>query len=614
MRMPIEEFEKSTEVEGYLDVVLALVVTGSFTEVDKAAVIEVAVLDREGARLDIPGWKTRSNRFGEYSYVTLGAEDRPAVKKIAVKLPRGAASVHFKGHAWDPSVQVYVLGDALAHRRGDPTPNFRTSNGTEVTWGADMISESRHVPDQVERLRLEFTTATGCGPQGKSPVSVLFSSSAGDLIMPPSDLPQNPNFGPYVYLDAQAEANVFEVAVPTGASRLDLRGVPWGERTAEIAKAPEVEFLSGQGVEPLATGIERVSEQLPVMIIDSTAPPLGDDTRRLRPNNLAYEFASLGYRVVFIPFGSLQGMHQKIGRNLTQVDRLSAPRLIEEIAGSTNGSSNYYICTSFPSLENVARGEYLRMLGWEVIYEVRDDMEEFNRVGYSKWYHPLMERKMLEVAHKVVTVSPALTAKMEIMGPPDLTVQTIPNGVAQNTLESSAHLRDVARLEARDASTTVGYVGHLTPSWFDWPAVVYAAESLPEVRFEIIGHGLPSGLNLPENIYFLGAMTHDEIVPIAANWKVGLIPFIATPLTRGVDPNKIYEYFAWGLRVVSARMGSVSAYPSTTVYRDSDEFTEQIRRAVQEPMGQEELNIIADFASASSWRSRAIEMIRVLEA
>ena len=52
---------------------------------------------------------------------------------------------------------------------------------------------------------------------------------------------------------------------------------------------------------------------------------------------------------------------------------------------------------------------------WHTVYEIRDDMEEFNRVGYSKWYSSQLEIKVAQLADKVVTVSPRLAQKIKIM-------------------------------------------------------------------------------------------------------------------------------------------------------------------------------------------------------
>ena len=158
----------------------------------------------------------------------------------------------------------------------------------------------------------------------------------------------------------------------------------------------------------------------------------------------------------------------------------------------------------------------------------------------------------------------------------------------------------------------MGYVGHLTDSWFDWPLIEEAASRLPHITFEIIGHGAPDNLSLPANVKMLGAKSHDELPEIVAGWKVALIPFKDLPLTRSVDPNKIYEYFAWGLRCVSAPMGLVHEYPSTWVYRTADEFVDSIREAVETKMSDRELYTLDEFVQTASWDDRAVTMFEKL--
>jgi glycosyltransferase involved in cell wall biosynthesis len=159
----------------------------------------------------------------------------------------------------------------------------------------------------------------------------------------------------------------------------------------------------------------------------------------------------------------------------------------------------------------------------------------------------------------------------------------------------------------------VGYVGHLTPAWFDWNKVNRLAERMPEVTFEIIGHGLPDHLKLPENVRFLGHKTHDELLDIVPDWQVALIPFVPSPLTFGVDPNKIYEYLALGLRTVTADMGAVRACPSTWVYTSFEGLEQSVREALCRPFSADELEQMEDFLARSTWRQRAEAMLAIME-
>src|SRR5699024_4759576 len=101
----------------------------------------------------------------------------------------------------------------------------------------------------------------------------------------------------------------------------------------------------------------------------------------------------------------------------------------------------------------------------------------------------------------------------------------------------------------------------------------------------------------------------EELSEIVPRWKVGLIPFKDIPLTHSVDPNKIYEYFAWGLRCVTVQMGAVATYHWTKVYNDLNCFTEHILWGVDSQVTEEDLVELDDFVKTMSWDARVDEVL-----
>lgn len=250
--------------------------------------------------------------------------------------------------------------------------------------------------------------------------------------------------------------------------------------------------------------LAEIPEGDTLLVIDTTAPPLGHETLSLRPNNLTRAFERAGMWVVFLPFSSLQEFPARVSDRVLQVARKDFGRLVRGLTTRRRSMGDTYICSSFPSIAAVALGTQLKTLGWQVVYECRDDMEEFNRVGYSKWYSPALERQMLIVADKVVSVSTALDAKLVSMWPALRDHAVIPNAVNRHVIDQSEGLRTEESFDRREHLRVAGYVGHLTPSWFDWPLIAEAARRMPETVFEIIGHGAPQGMSLPSNVHLLG--------------------------------------------------------------------------------------------------------------
>jgi len=612
--LPLEDFQREIPVGPSTKKVHLILDTASTApSVEGAALVQVQALDREARRIPIPGWGAMSARVFEYAYVTPGDLQNPATTHLTVTPPEGAVSLRFVGHRWKSAVATGLVGEPLLFTN-EHMPPLMSPTGSALRWRGPDFRYSQSVPGGSQRVVVSLyarakATAT-------SPLWVRFHDSDGTELPPPEGLPCNPEFGAFMPLRVETDTEIrqdFSIRIPADAATMHLSGAEWGKKTAVYTAPPVVQF-DGDGV---ASEIDsfvascRSSDHL--IVIDTTAPPLGHDTLALRPNNLALEYVRQGCKVIFIPFGTLQGHPVSISDSCIQVERAHIDGVLNQILTLPNGPRGTYICSSFPSYECMTRLERLKRHEWTTVYEVRDDMEEFNRVGYSKWYHPMLEKRVAEAADKVVTVSTALADKIEVMTKPSRRPDVIPNGVRQQTLDQSVHLRGDVPPFPREEERVVGYVGHLTDSWFDWPAVVRAAELLPEVTIEIVGHGIPETIQLPRNVHYLGPKTHEQLLDVVAKWRVGLIPFIDSPLTRGVDPNKIYEYFAWGLRVVSARMGSVHDYPSTATYHGAEELADAVASAVATPMGPSEIAKVRQFAEASSWAHRARSMLQVME-
>lgn len=99
------------------------------------------------------------------------------------------------------------------------------------------------------------------------------------------------------------------------------------------------------------------------------------------------------------------------------------------------------------------------------------------------------------------------------------------------------------------------YVGSID-DWFDVDLVHYCAKNLPNYSFIIIGpeHKDLSLLRKLKNVHILGAISYDKIPAFLYNSQVGIIPFNVKDypdLVNSINPLKMYEYLACGLKVVS---------------------------------------------------------------
>ena len=254
----------------------------------------------------------------------------------------------------------------------------------------------------------------------------------------------------------------------------------------------------------------------------------------------------------------------------------------------------------FPDVALYERFGLFAAHGFVTIYDCIDDWAEFARVGQAYWYDEAVERYLARNADVVVATHPRLAADLERVAARD--VPLVPNGVDLDSLR-------VVEPARRDGEVVIGYFGHLTPSWFDWELIREAAERRPQWRFEIIGYGQDEGLVVPPNVVLPGMVAHDQLAARAAHWTVAIIPFREGRLTQAVDPVKLYEYLALGLRVVAVGMPHLRDVPGVVVC-ERDGFEAALETAIATPLDRER---VAAFVAESRWSRRVDALLDLVE-
>lgn len=113
----------------------------------------------------------------------------------------------------------------------------------------------------------------------------------------------------------------------------------------------------------------------------------------------------------------------------------------------------------------------------------------------------------------------------------------------------------------------LGYLGAIAP-WFDFDLVETLAKAHPEWNVDLVGPVMLGAeadvdrLTRLDNVRLRPPVAYDDVPRVLLEFSVGLIPFRYNALTRGVNPNKMYEYLAVGLPVVASRFSAeVQKYP-----------------------------------------------------
>ena len=377
------------------------------------------------------------------------------------------------------------------------------------------------------------------------------------------------------YGHAEVASRALPEDAPTGPPILYLPAVSWSYRF--------------QRPQHLALALARAGH--PVLYVDGF---LRSHLLMLR-RHVLYSHGGLHVLRIRIP-GRPDPYREPLGRRV-------AVQLTETILDGLHHERPLMVLVQLPFWAELGR-ELARRLAIPLVYDRIDLHAGFPGVPAAI---ETVEARLIRQADLVCATAGLLAERPREVSPQ---VLLLPNGVDLGAFPAPAVTR-----EAAARGTTIGYVGALGP-WFDVEAVEAAARALPAWRFRLAGQvedpEVAALAGLP-NLETLGEIPFGDVPGFLSGLDVALVPFRDLPLTRAVDPVKLYEALAMGLPVVARRLPETArwAEPLVYLYDGPEDFVRQVRRAVTEqtPEIARERRRVAE---GESWDRRAAELLRAL--
>jgi glycosyltransferase involved in cell wall biosynthesis len=269
-----------------------------------------------------------------------------------------------------------------------------------------------------------------------------------------------------------------------------------------------------------------------------------------------------------------------------------------------------------PEVVMVSNIYYARIIRWlfagrPVIYDCNDDHLSFPLTPkWARGYFLSLCRR----ADRIVCSSQALREIIPSENRHKITL--IGNGV-----DTALFRRDKFSLPEAMVSLprpVLLYLGALS-EWIDFDLLQHVAEEHQDKTLVLVGPvaatmrpRLQSLTEMP-NVRYLGEVSHDAIAGYMAAAEVCLIPFVKNNLTRGVNPNKLYEYLAAGKAVVSVDISPevVALKDEIFLAGDHASFVRQIDAALR--ASNERVASRRQLAFANDWQEKAKQMVALIE-
>ncbi|MFH0777168.1 MAG: glycosyltransferase [Candidatus Eisenbacteria bacterium] len=247
-----------------------------------------------------------------------------------------------------------------------------------------------------------------------------------------------------------------------------------------------------------------------------------------------------------------------------------------------------------------------------VCYDCNDDPTFFP--GVPPWAVQYFNR-LCRRADAVVACSASLARRLEDSCGKRVTV--IGNGVDYELFSRAVEPREIPSDIAALPEPVVGYTGAVK-EWFDFELLARSAKENPRASFAVVGPVSPSVAREAarlsgslRNVHFLGEKPYASLPLYLAPMQVCLIPFVMSPLTAVLNPNKLYEYFAAGKTVVSLKYScDLAAFGSLMYLAERAEgFPGAVSRALEAPL---DAGRLKEAASGHTWRKKADELYAIL--
>lgn len=163
----------------------------------------------------------------------------------------------------------------------------------------------------------------------------------------------------------------------------------------------------------------------------------------------------------------------------------------------------------------------------------------------------------------------------------------------------------------------VGFFG-LIEEWIDLDMIASAARQHPAWTFVMLGKTAVdvtaySGIR---NLHFLGAKSFADLPAYCKAFDCAMLPFKITDMTIHVNPLKMREYLAAGLRVVSSDLPEVrDLAPPIRIAAIREEFANELERALDQPLDRTNTTRLMDNDSwAGRYRTLRAEIERLVAA
>jgi len=231
--------------------------------------------------------------------------------------------------------------------------------------------------------------------------------------------------------------------------------------------------------------------------------------------------------------------------------------------------------------------------------------DEISQARWASKHGAWEEKQFLKNVDGVIVSSQGLfSAKSKINN----NCYLIKNGVDIELFTKAREIKTAIDNQADKRKKVIGFLGTFDDR-IDLDLLKLLVKELPEIQLMIVGRVLDTKAKIEleqyDNVLFSGPKTTEEIPEVAAEFDIGIIPFVKNKFTRNIYPMKVNEYLAMGLPVITTNFAPLSEFGKIIyIAKNYKEFFECIKYALTEEDVNVEIKRV-QYAAKNTWSTRA---------
>lgn len=242
-------------------------------------------------------------------------------------------------------------------------------------------------------------------------------------------------------------------------------------------------------------------------------------------------------------------------------------------------------------------------------YDANDDHLAFP--GSPPWLHGYLDTYLSGIK-LLFSVSPELTARLTV--PSGVRCVDLGNGVEFTHFAAPSHQLPAGLSGLK--RPVLGYVGAM--DWLDTALVAATAQAWPDYSILLIGPAYEREwwkkqviLKTIPNVHYVGKVDYAELPAWVQHFDLALMPLLSNELKGVSHPNKLYEYTAAGVPVLTMNYCSAVERAKEIVHVAAS--PEAFVRMVPQALADKRRESRQAFARQHSWDALAAAMVQELQ-